>query len=482
MARGRSWHRDVGARGDCEALNDTSQRTPGGVALARGALSRTVYLLAEANLVDLPLACLAVSCPRGSPRPGRRSGSRPACRCPRRRRRSPRPPRRRSPCRPWPCRSRSPPPEPADAALQAARGRRRHAVGRAVGRPGAGDAHRAAVAGVLAAGAGGAPGARTPRGRTCRRRSSRRDSTRCRCPQLILPPSARSRRAARPGAGVQGGDRAVVGLLVVPLSARCPCRRRVPVSCTVMAESEPVPEPLVPPLPRAAAGAAAATVAAGAAARRADDRPPDHREGRAKDQSQFREFHCCERLRRGFLGPRKVLPEGCTEERGRLTRARDAGRATSSLDFPAGDGTPGHTRSGSNVSRPASPRSRAWTRQTPTLRVVAKNIEDIQLFVPRRLEQLGALHHVDPAGAAAGAPTRERHRSIAVVTEVDQVVPAGASASTLGRAGLVDSKRTWIIARGVHSRCCGDWHLPLESGRCDARRSGGEAGGSWHAR
>ena len=58
--------------------------------------------------------------------------------------------------------------------------------------------------------------------------------------------------------------------------------------------------------------------------------------------------------------------------------------------------------------------------EAAALRVVAKDVEDIQLFVAGGVEKLGAFNHVDPARPAARAPTRERHRSTAVVTEVDQ--------------------------------------------------------------
>jgi hypothetical protein len=78
--------------------------------------------------------------------------------------------------------------------------------------------------------------------------------------------------------------------------------------------------------------------------------------------------------------------------------------------------------------------------EAPAFGVVAKNIEDIQLFVPRRFQEFPAFEHVDAARPAARAPTRERHRGIAVVTEVDQGGAGGGVGldAGLGRIGRLE--------------------------------------------
>jgi len=63
--------------------------------------------------------------------------------------------------------------------------------------------------------------------------------------------------------------------------------------------------------------------------------------------------------------------------------------------------------------------------KTATCRVVAKEVEHIELVFAWRLEQLRALQHVDSASAAARASAGEWDGRSLLVAKVDQTPPGG---------------------------------------------------------
>ena len=55
--------------------------------------------------------------------------------------------------------------------------------------------------------------------------------------------------------------------------------------------------------------------------------------------------------------------------------------------------------------------------------VVGEHVENVQLFVERRLQKVSPFQHVDAACSADRAPTREGYRRVVFVTEVHQGGP-----------------------------------------------------------
>jgi hypothetical protein len=63
-------------------------------------------------------------------------------------------------------------------------------------------------------------------------------------------------------------------------------------------------------------------------------------------------------------------------------------------------------------------------RESVPRRVVPEDLEQIDLVVRRRFEQLAAFDDLDPAGAAARAPARERYGRLRLVAHVEQAAAA----------------------------------------------------------
>ena len=168
-------------------------------------------------------------------------------------------------------------------------------------------------------------------------------------------------------------------------------------------------------------------------------------ERRAEDQSKLGNFHCCHAFREVFGAPARSSRGAVPEERRASYQSRYTPRATSlSRFFPPrrtkpSPASPWHgPDTHATVARPA----RAWQQRRRRLGSSPKDIEDIELFVARRLEQLApsstsmrhvpqlALRHENGTGAFCSSQRSTR------------AAPAGASTSTQRKQSSADSKTT----------------------------------------